>query len=973
MNGKVDIKKKKLQCVIKQQHLILTQGCGAKKCKNEQCVSSGKTMPMDPNSAAKCAIDIYRHKKDSLPDAEVLSSHEIFSLVNHSSGPLYELLTPTLKSVLSDPDKLSKSFTQVGISTAPGIVTIDKDALEESYEILFNLDNPELEETICDSFSDMVALLLKRVKDDSKESKNLINCFVILLLNPRLQNPEYAGGCLADLCACLSVLRNGYKVNLIHYISTLPSDTITEMIYNFQQVIAIGIALREDEDETLHKTKAVCDGVTGLQLLYGAVVYRAQHTIHHVLGDLSMTKQLSREISTPVTPYTSNNLIEVISSSSGVVVADDTDSAASEVEMSRDTGEAVRSGNGPDDKTNSVAEDSSSVVAREPGYSNPDQKPSDSNPITNQTLNEPIKQPESSSSPNTDTGRSGNGPDLSRSISALSEENSANLQSASDVLFPLLAAMEGDMAEFEDLEDLEDGDEDDEDEGDEDDQNNSPPVESARRLLDFASPVVDGDDTESSDEDDPLTSFFRIQMNGLLSGRSRSRRPEPTPKLFTKLGIKPLWDSHTNIDLSLFYNDNISQELKMDEDYINYKSGKGFAFLHYPFVLRPHVKSVGLQFDNRINMNRSVNPFLLLMSGEYPYLKLVVKRNNLVEDALTHLEMVAEEEPQQLQRQLYVEFEGEEGVDEGGVSKEFFQLIIAELFNPNYGMFVDIEDTRMLWFNPQSFEVDHNYKLIGMLLGLAVYNNIILDIRFPTVLYQKLMGEQSDIRDLILTHPLLGSSLQQLLDYPDEDVEEVFMLDFVASTTGLFGETITHHLVEGGDEIPVTSDNKHEFVSKYVDYVLNTSVSKQFDQFKKGFDMVASHSPLKSWFRPEELEKLIVGTHKLDFKALQTVARYDNGYTADSDVVKWFWEVTHAMTDEDKSKLLAFSTGCGRAPVGGMSEMNFIVVKNGGDSERLPTAHTCFNVLLLPEYSSKDKLKSKLFSAIQHFEGFGMI
>ena len=45
--------------------------------------------------------------------------------------------------------------------------------------------------------------------------------------------------------------------------------------------------------------------------------------------------------------------------------------------------------------------------------------------------------------------------------------------------------------------------------------------------------------------------------------------------------------------------------------------------------------------------------------------------------------------------------------------------------------------------------------------------------------------------------------------------------------SGLFGETITHHLVEGGDEIHVTSDNKHEFVSKYVDYVLNTSVSKQ--------------------------------------------------------------------------------------------------------------------------------------------------
>ena len=47
------------------------------------------------------------------------------------------------------------------------------------------------------------------------------------------------------------------------------------------------------------------------------------------------------------------------------------------------------------------------------------------------------------------------------------------------------------MGEFDDLEDLEDGDDDDdEDEDDEDGQNNSPPVESARRLLDFASPVV---------------------------------------------------------------------------------------------------------------------------------------------------------------------------------------------------------------------------------------------------------------------------------------------------------------------------------------------------------------------------------------------------------------------------------------------------------------------------------------------------
>lgn len=49
------------------------------------------------------------------------------------------------------------------------------------------------------------------------------------------------------------------------------------------------------------------------------------------------------------------------------------------------------------------------------------------------------------------------------------------------------------------------------------------------------------------------------------------------------------------------------------------------------------------------------------------------------------LEMIAMENPADLKKQLYVEFEGEQGVDEGGVSKEFFQLVVEEIFNPDIG------------------------------------------------------------------------------------------------------------------------------------------------------------------------------------------------------------------------------------------------------------------------------------------------
>ena len=47
--------------------------------------------------------------------------------------------------------------------------------------------------------------------------------------------------------------------------------------------------------------------------------------------------------------------------------------------------------------------------------------------------------------------------------------------------------------------------------------------------------------------------------------------------------------------------------------------------------------------------------------------------------------MIAQDQPEDFKKQFVVEFDGEQGIDEGGVSKEFFQLVIEELFNPNFG------------------------------------------------------------------------------------------------------------------------------------------------------------------------------------------------------------------------------------------------------------------------------------------------
>ncbi len=77
-------------------------------------------------------------------------------------------------------------------------------------------------------------------------------------------------------------------------------------------------------------------------------------------------------------------------------------------------------------------------------------------------------------------------------------------------------------------------------------------------------------------------------------------------------------------------------------------------------------------------------------------------------------------------------------------------------------MFLFDESTRQHWFNPLSYEGEQQYRLIGILLGLAIYNNVILDIRFPMVIYRKLIGCPVAFDDLYSSHPVSCLDMQTL-------------------------------------------------------------------------------------------------------------------------------------------------------------------------------------------------------------------
>ncbi|KAL1459581.1 hypothetical protein WDU94_011550 [Cyamophila willieti] len=440
-----------------------------------------------------------------------------------------------------------------------------------------------------------------------------------------------------------------------------------------------------------------------------------------------------------------------------------------------------------------------------------------------------------------------------------------------------------------------------------------------------------------------------------------------------------------------FYNEPLSDAIEMDRDFGYYRTSEElsmeadcasssryskFSFMYYSFILTPATKTLGLYYDSRIRMY-SGRRFSYLQSvvGQptNPYLKLKVRRDHIIEDALVELEMIAMENDKDLKKQLVVEFEGEQGIDEGGVSKEFFQLIIEEIFNPDYGMFCLQSDTQHMWFNQMSYESDAQFTLVGILLGLAIYNNIILDVNFPMVVYKKLMGKRGSFFDLEDFNPVLFSGLTELMDYEGNDIEDVFMQTYRISFTDPFGSVLSHDLKPEGDSILVNQENKQEFVELYADFLLNVSVEKQFKAFRRGFQMVTDESPLGLLFRPEEIEQLVCGSKIFDLHELEEATEYDAGYTGDTPVIRWFWEIVHEMSHDTQKKLLQFTTGSDRIPVGGFSKLKMFIARHGPDSDRLPTAHTCFNVLLLPEYASKEKLQDRLLKAINYSKGFGML
>ena len=371
-----------------------------------------------------------------------------------------------------------------------------------------------------------------------------------------------------------------------------------------------------------------------------------------------------------------------------------------------------------------------------------------------------------------------------------------------------------------------------------------------------------------------------------------------------------------------------------------------------------------LEFDNKRNyFTRRLHSRGTEARHPQPPLQLSVRRDQVFLDSFKFLHFKSGDEIKY--GKLSIRFHGEEGVDAGGVTREWFQVLSRQMFNPDYALFIPVASDRTT-FHPNKLSKINDehlmfFAFIGRIIGKALYEGRALDCHFSRAVYKRILGKTVSIKDMETLDLEYYKSLLWMLD---NDISDIISETFCVETDD-FGVTEIVDLCENGRNVPVTEENKQEYVQLMVEYRLTGSIQAQLEQFLKGmFPIFKWHShsanqtpgfhdivppELISIFNEQELELLISGLPDIDVDDWKNHTEYHN-YQTSSPQIQWFWRAVRSFDKEERAKLLQFVTGTSKVPLNGFGQLEgmngfsrFNIHRDYGNKERLPSSHTCFN------------------------------
>ncbi|XP_036596001.1 E3 ubiquitin-protein ligase HUWE1 [Trichosurus vulpecula] len=353
-----------------------------------------------------------------------------------------------------------------------------------------------------------------------------------------------------------------------------------------------------------------------------------------------------------------------------------------------------------------------------------------------------------------------------------------------------------------------------------------------------------------------------------------------------------------------------------------------------------------------------------------------VRRDHVFEDSYRELHRKS---PEEMKNRLYIVFEGEEGQDAGGLLREWYMIISREMFNPMYALFRTSPGDRVTYtINPSSHCNPNHlsyFKFVGRIVAKAVYDNRLLECYFTRSFYKHILGKSVRYTDMESEDYHFYQGLVYLLE---NDVSTLgYDLTF-STEVQEFGVCEVRDLKPNGANILVTEENKKEYVHLVCQMRMTGAIRKQLAAFLEGFYEIIPKR-LISIFTEQELELLISGLPTIDIDDLKSNTEYHK-YQSNSIQIQWFWRALRSFDQADRAKFLQFVTGTSKVPLQGFAALEgmngiqkFQIHRDDRSTDRLPSAHTCFNQLDLPAYESYEKLRHMLLLAIQECsEGFGL-
>lgn len=357
-----------------------------------------------------------------------------------------------------------------------------------------------------------------------------------------------------------------------------------------------------------------------------------------------------------------------------------------------------------------------------------------------------------------------------------------------------------------------------------------------------------------------------------------------------------------------------------------------------PSSLDQNVPQYKRDFRRKLIYFRS-QPAMRNLSGQC---HIKVRRSHIFEDSFAE---ITRQSPTDLKKRLMIKFDGEDGLDYGGLSREFFFLLSHEMFNPFYCLFeYSAHDNYTLQINPHSgINPEHlNYfKFIGRVVGLAIFHRRFLDAFFIGALYKMVLGKAVALADMEGVDADFHRSLQWMLD---NDISGGILEQTFSTEDERFGVMTTEDLIPNGRNIDVTNENKKEYVDLMVKWRIEKRIAEQFQAFKEGFQELIPQD-LINVFDERELELLIGGIAEIDVDDWKKHTDY-RGYTESDEVVQNFWKTVRSWDGEQKSRLLQFTTGTSRIPVNGFKDLQGsdgprrFTIEKAGELANLPKAHT---------------------------------